>query len=572
MQIRLLLAAVGFSILACRSPTETVIEVATDLPCSAGPETSISVGPLSSLELRPAAAFSTACQPSTGHVASLVLVPSGDKDAEFAFKVVLAHEGKSVDDCQPPSYGRGCIVARRALRYLPHERLTVPVDMRADCDGIACQPTETCVHARCVSAIIPDPTTCEGSGCGDEQLGSGSGGASNGGSGGASNGGSGGASAGASGNAGESGNGGASAGTSGNAGESGNGGAGGSSGAGAGGSAGSAGAGGSGGVAGAGPCAVSIEALAHHLGDGPGNEGVSFVKSFNVDCACTQPYLSFQIDSPSYEVPPRAYLNGSALPTLQSFFPMPIPPTQSGGWQFNNGNTHDYNLYMQVHYNVSSLLVSGNNSFEIDNGSAADDYNFNDVRLECGSYSTPIGPNIVDTEAWVGTDATRADDDPLGIQGAYYAYGDGVSCTPPSNPCTSGACCINGATLATNPSTNWGCGLGLDLHSENSVRQPYGGVANCFQLKFTGNSGGNPVLVGFDEYSDMTGHSMPLVTLPPINGSAEQAVCFNQVACASGSTSCALTGQWFGLKAQVQGGVAAASFNLCLQSVEPFTR
>ncbi|HEY4157849.1 MAG TPA: hypothetical protein VGM29_07115, partial [Polyangiaceae bacterium] len=283
MHIRSLLAAAGFSMLACRAPTETVIVVATDLPCSAGPETSISVGPLSTLETRPAAASSTACQPSTGHVASLVLVPSGDKDAEFAFKVVLAHDGKSVDDCQPPSYGPGCVVARRALRYLPHQRLIVPVQMRADCDGIACQPTETCVHARCVSAIIPDPTTCEGSGCGDELLVSGSGGAGDGGSGGASAGASGsGASAGASGNggasasgsggvsAGASGSGGASAGASGSAGESGNGGASASAGAGAGG-IGGAGASGSAGESG---CAVSIDALAHHLGDGSGNEGV----------------------------------------------------------------------------------------------------------------------------------------------------------------------------------------------------------------------------------------------------------------------------------------------------------
>jgi formylglycine-generating enzyme required for sulfatase activity len=64
----------------------------------------------------------------------------------------------------------GCIVARRALRFLPHEELTLPIDLRQDCDGRKCSPTETCVHGKCVSATIPDPALCRGAGCPDSIL------------------------------------------------------------------------------------------------------------------------------------------------------------------------------------------------------------------------------------------------------------------------------------------------------------------------------------------------------------------------------------------------------------------
>ncbi len=65
----------------------------------------------------------------------------------------------------PPDYGVGCIVARRGLDFTPHEPLTVPVVLRAACNGIACGETQTCVSGTCVSASIPDPSACGGAGC-----------------------------------------------------------------------------------------------------------------------------------------------------------------------------------------------------------------------------------------------------------------------------------------------------------------------------------------------------------------------------------------------------------------------
>jgi len=317
-------------------------------------------------------------------------------------------------------------------------------------------------------------------------------------------------------------------------------------------------------------CAVSIEPLNHHLGDGVGAEGTQFTKTFTVSCACPTPWLSFQIIQPNYEQPPRIYLNNVQLQSLMSFFP-PIPATEGAGWQFNTPTSHDYNLPMQIHTNVSATLVTGTNTFKIVNGVTTDDYEFSDVRLECGTYTDPPGPNIVSRGAWVGTYPERSDDDPVGVQGAFHAYGDGVSCVPPANPCASGACCIFGATIVGNPLIAWGCDVGLDLKNGSTAgKLAYPGPATCFSLRFTGNSGGNPVRVGFDNLADMTGHTRPFVELPPISGITTANVCFGDVRCPTGATGCSTTGPWYALHTTVVGGNAAASYDLCLQALMPY--
>ena len=97
------------------------------------------------------------CQPG-GRVGSSVLVPSGDNGEEIAVRILLAHDGRSIDECRI-QLGVGCIVARRALRYTPHSNLILPVVLRRNCDGIACDATHTCVQGECKLSA------CEGEGC-----------------------------------------------------------------------------------------------------------------------------------------------------------------------------------------------------------------------------------------------------------------------------------------------------------------------------------------------------------------------------------------------------------------------
>jgi hypothetical protein len=90
-----------------------------------------------------------------GRVGMLVVVPSGDDGAEIGLRVVTGTKGKRSDECAPPDY-KGCIVARRAIRFLPHTKLTVPVTMRASCKDVPCGGAafSTCVKGQCVDASV----------------------------------------------------------------------------------------------------------------------------------------------------------------------------------------------------------------------------------------------------------------------------------------------------------------------------------------------------------------------------------------------------------------------------------
>jgi hypothetical protein len=144
--------------------------LSTDVKCADMRGTSVTVGRLGEIETKAATTSSTFCDPSSGDLGALVIVPSSGNRDEVAMKIV-AGVGRDADSCVPP-YGKGCIVARRAVRYLPHTPLRISVPLRAVCDGVACADTQTCVSGKCVGAEIADPGACSGaSGCGEEVAG-----------------------------------------------------------------------------------------------------------------------------------------------------------------------------------------------------------------------------------------------------------------------------------------------------------------------------------------------------------------------------------------------------------------
>jgi hypothetical protein len=154
----------AFAILAvvgCRQPTEVVLEISTDVPCSDVPVTEIRTAKVA-VDSRAPAARTSACEPG-GRVGSLVLVPDGDDGDPVAVKVVTAFSGMTTERCASDGDGLGCIVARRELHFVPHTKLVVPVAMRADCENKYCPPSQTCLHGACVPAAV-DPTVCAGPG------------------------------------------------------------------------------------------------------------------------------------------------------------------------------------------------------------------------------------------------------------------------------------------------------------------------------------------------------------------------------------------------------------------------
>ncbi len=183
-------------------------------------------------------------------------------------------------------------------------------------------------------------------------------------------------------------------------------------------------------------------------------------------------------------------------------------------------------------------------------------------------------PNLVNDTGWIGCDAALTEDNPNGIQGAFYVYGDDITCAPPAgNPCTSGECCLDGATIVDDETyASWGCGIGMELNSdggEPSVKSPYSGPSSCFAITLSGTSGGNAVRIGFTQSTSP--NVSPYVEVPAITGSATHEVCFNDVSCPTwaDATECSETGQNYDLQIQVVGAERASTFTLCLTSVIP---
>ncbi len=155
----------GFALTAsCRDPTEIVVRISTDAKCGDIHGVALATGTLGdALDGKPASTVSMACDPATGHLGTVVLLPSGADDTEVDFRVTAGF-GQSVEACKAP-FGPGCIVARRALRYIPNTPLYVPVTLSVSCNGVPCGATSTCQNGACVDPHV-DPTQCtDPSGC-----------------------------------------------------------------------------------------------------------------------------------------------------------------------------------------------------------------------------------------------------------------------------------------------------------------------------------------------------------------------------------------------------------------------
>lgn len=159
----LVLAAAWGALTACREPTQITVEVSAE-SCNQLAETSITVGRLSSLEGRPPSAYTSSCEPN-GKIGSLVVVPSGADDEEVAVRVVSAYQPMSPDGCVAADYVGGCIVARRALRFVPHTPLTLPIEMSASCLDVQCPDDQTCLDGVCTTPVITNPEQCASSSC-----------------------------------------------------------------------------------------------------------------------------------------------------------------------------------------------------------------------------------------------------------------------------------------------------------------------------------------------------------------------------------------------------------------------
>lgn len=157
--VLMLLAAACFSSLgSCAAPTQIRLNIHTDLPCSdaqAWRGVRIYTGtPDASLESKAASGAAEGCD-ATGFIGSMVIIPSGEKDAEVGIRVVAGVK-RPPEECAAAGY-QGCIVARRAVRFDRHGTLELDIRLTADCLSLGCDSTHTCIAGSCTAtASVPD--------------------------------------------------------------------------------------------------------------------------------------------------------------------------------------------------------------------------------------------------------------------------------------------------------------------------------------------------------------------------------------------------------------------------------
>jgi hypothetical protein len=138
---------------ACRETTQLTLTVHTDVPCtgdSAWQGVAVYLGsPGENLENKSATLVTQRCD-ENGAVGSLVVTPSDEKDGVVGVRVV-AGITNNPEQCQDDGY-RGCIVARRALRFTPHESLELDVELTGDCVSVGCDAEHSCLAGHCVES------------------------------------------------------------------------------------------------------------------------------------------------------------------------------------------------------------------------------------------------------------------------------------------------------------------------------------------------------------------------------------------------------------------------------------
>lgn len=163
--------AVGLLLLVgCRDATQIRLEIRTNVPCSKPADgwrgVAVYAGPPGAEERGDAPVLVTSDCNDQGYIGSLVVVPSGDKDEAVHVRVVAAISSDEGDELQPESCAarnfKGCIVARRAVRYVPHSTLELQIDLTKDCRNEGCDPEHSCFTGACFDVRDNAPAPASG--------------------------------------------------------------------------------------------------------------------------------------------------------------------------------------------------------------------------------------------------------------------------------------------------------------------------------------------------------------------------------------------------------------------------
>ncbi|HEY5959850.1 MAG TPA: hypothetical protein VIV60_25020 [Polyangiaceae bacterium] len=207
-----------------------------------------------------------------------------------------------------------------------------------------------------------------------------------------------------------------------------------------------------------------------------------------------------------------------------------------------------------------------------------------------------------DTKNWIGGDQTSTEDNPCGVQGAIYVYGDtgvdtiqfnsddSVQSPGPDDTtdakddykssCADGKCCIKGKTnkwpktaagADDYKASVWGGGIGISLGDPGGggAKTPYAGPATGLAVTLSGSLNGQVIRIGYTQSANDA--SAPFKEVTKVGTTTE--VPFSAVTCPAWAVEqgCLLPGDTkpYDLHVQIVGGDAEGDFEVCIDSVTP---
>lgn len=174
---------------------------------------------------------------------------------------------------------------------------------------------------------------------------------------------------------------------------------------------------------------------------------------------------------------------------------------------------------------------------------------------------------------WIGCDPESSADNPGGVQGAFYLYGDGASCDDTAIPCDASGCHLKGTSIDGDPGADWGCGLGLGLNtSATDTKQPYT-AATCFDIEIAGTTGGLELRIAFTQVPVPDEAPVaPFRSIAPFTNGWSGEVCVTDVSCPNWSIEdelCKETGNVYDLQIQVAAGEMDTNYDLTVTKLIP---
>lgn len=139
---------------ACREPTEIVLHVTTDIPCSQLGSVSIFLAHPGDDPTNLNAMATTNTCAGAGDVGTLVIFPETSDDETIVVLAVTTNDNRDSSQCLS-AFTNSCVVAKRQVAYVAHTSLDVPIALQTSCVGVQCLASSTCVNGLCVSAVTP---------------------------------------------------------------------------------------------------------------------------------------------------------------------------------------------------------------------------------------------------------------------------------------------------------------------------------------------------------------------------------------------------------------------------------